>query len=79
MVLMHGEISGPIRIWTVLILLDKDKVTFDDQKRISYPLYDVEFDTGQMISPLIKSKREWYSKYKITPFFKSVTSEGIVL
>ena len=63
----------------LLILLQKDKITYADEKRISYPLYDIEFKTGQLISPMIKSRKEWYGKYKVTPFFKNVTSEGILL
>lgn len=40
----------------LLILIDKKKISWEDDKKISYPLYDIEFDTGQLISPLIYSK-----------------------
>ena len=63
----------------ILILIDTEKIEWKDSNKITNSLYDIEFDTGQIISPMVKSKREWYTKYKITPFFKNVASEGIVL
>ena len=63
----------------VLILLDKEQINWEYGKKIRYDLYDIEFETGQMISPMVKSKKDWYNKYKATPFFASVNTEGIVL
>jgi predicted nucleotidyltransferase len=63
----------------LLILLDKDKISWPEEKRVTYPLYDIEFETGTRISPVVLSSREWESKHKITPFYKNVTREGIVL
>ena len=63
----------------ILILLDKDKVTREDEKNIKYPLYEIEFETGKIISPLVLSKSDWESKHKITPFYDNVSREGIVL
>jgi predicted nucleotidyltransferase len=63
----------------LLILLDKDKITHADAKRIAYPLYDIEFETGKIISPLILSKKRWETKHRITPFYKNILKEGVVL
>lgn len=63
----------------ILILIDKDKITSGDAKRVAYPLYDIEFETGKIISPLILSKKNWETKHRITPFYKNVLNEGIVL
>ncbi len=63
----------------ILILIDKKVVTRYDEKKIKYPLYDIEFDTGQIISPLVLSKQAWETRHKITPFYYNVTKEGIVL
>lgn len=54
----------------ILILIDKDKITPADAKRVAYPLYDIEFDTGKIISPLILSRKSWETKHRITPFYK---------
>src|SRR5665647_3957061 len=63
----------------VLILLNKDKVTRDDEKSVKYPLYDIEFETGQIISPLVISKPDWEKRHKITPFYENVLREGVIL
>ncbi len=63
----------------LLILLDKTKITRADEKRVKYPLYDIEFDTGKIISPLVLSKKEWETRHKITPFYENVMKEGIKL
>jgi predicted nucleotidyltransferase len=63
----------------ILILIDKDKVTYQDEKRIKYPLYDLEFETGNVISPLVFSRADWENRHSITPFYKNVKREGILL
>ncbi len=63
----------------ILVLLNKDKISFEDRKRISYPLYHIELETGIMISPVIFSKKNWETKHRISPFYKNVTTEGRTL
>lgn len=65
--------------WDLLILLTKDKVTPEDEQKIIYPLYDLEFDTGEVISPMIYSEKDWNTKYKITPFYQNIMREGRLL
>jgi predicted nucleotidyltransferase len=62
----------------VLVLIDKDKVTMDDRRRVSSSLYKIELETGVMISPFLSSKKDWAS-HKVTPFYENVNREGIVL
>jgi len=63
----------------ILILLNKTKVSRKDEKRVKYPLYDIEFETGRIISPLVLSRKDWESRHKITPFYENVTKEGVEL
>ena len=63
----------------LLVLVDKDKITWADEKRISFPLYDIEFNTGTIISPMVLSKKDWESKHCITPFYHNVIREGKIL
>lgn len=65
--------------WDLIILLDKEKITADIELKITNPLYDLEFDTGEVISPMIYSAKEWNTKYKITPFYNNVMREGKLL
>ncbi|MDO8927402.1 MAG: nucleotidyltransferase domain-containing protein [Bacteroidota bacterium] len=63
----------------LLVLLDQEKITRIDEKRIKYPLYDIEFETGTIISPLVFSKKDWETRHRITPFYENVIREGQVL
>ena len=63
----------------ILVLLNKDKITWLDEKKVKYPLYDIEFDTGKIISPLVLSKKDWEARHRITPFYESVEKEGVIL
>lgn len=61
----------------LLILLDADELTENESRKITYPLYDIEFDTGVLINPVVMLKKQW-GKIK-TPFYENVQKEGIVL
>jgi len=63
----------------ILILVDKEKVNLHDRQAITYPLYDVEFDTGVVINPMVISKDIWETKYIITPFYHNILKEGKIL
>ncbi len=65
--------------WDLLILLNKKKITPEIEEEITYPLYDLEFETGEVISPMVYSEREWNTKYKITPFYRNIMREGKLL
>ncbi len=62
--------------WDLLILLNIDDISTEVEREISYPLYDLEFDIGEVISPMIYTEKEWNSKYKVTPFYQNVMREG---
>jgi predicted nucleotidyltransferase len=63
----------------LLVLIDKEEINREDQKRIKYPLYDIEFETGMIISPIVFSKKDWENKHRKTPFYENVSKEGLVL
>lgn len=71
--------SRPDSDWDLLILLNKDKITSEVEQRVTYPLYDLEFETGEIISPMVYSENEWKTKYWITPFYSNVMKEGMLL
>ncbi len=65
--------------WDVLILLNREYIPLEVEKEITYALFDLEFDTGELISPIVYSEKEWFNKYSITPFFNNVMKEGKLL
>jgi predicted nucleotidyltransferase len=65
--------------WDLLILVRRDKVSREVETSITDPLYDLEFETGELISPMVYSESEWNNKYSITPFYRNVMREGQLL
>lgn len=65
--------------WDVLILIDDDKVTNDIEDKFRDDLYDIEIESGQIISTFIYTKDFWRSTLKYSPLYKNVSREGIRL
>lgn len=63
----------------LLILVDKDSLTFEDITQITYPLYDLEIREGIAISPLVYPRKDWENRPFMTPFYINVMNEGIRL
>lgn len=63
--------------WDVLILLNNTTITFDFETKLMDQLYELELETGEIISPLIYTKKEWLENHPITPLFENIKNEGI--
>jgi uncharacterized protein len=63
--------------WDLLILLNRQNISFDLETMFMNEFYELELETGEVISPLIYSKYDWNSKYSITPLFEKIKNEGI--
>jgi uncharacterized protein len=65
--------------WDLLILLNKPNVPFEFETKFMDEFYELELETGEIISPLIYSKKDWDSNYSITPLFENIKREGVRL
>ena len=74
----RGE-SSPSSDIDVLILLDRVSISRNEKSDIMDILYDIELETGVLISPLIYSLKEWENRPFKTPFYINVVNEGIML
>jgi predicted nucleotidyltransferase len=63
--------------WDLLILLNSGSISFEIETKLMDDFYELELDTGEIISPLIYSKSEWVNKYFLTPFYENIQKEGI--
>ncbi len=61
----------------LLILMDKEKLTLEDEEKITFPIYLLELSTGVLISSLIVPKKAWENRSFKTPFYINVMNEGI--
>lgn len=62
--------------WDIL-LLTSNSVNIELERKYRDKLYDLELDTGESISLFIYSKDDWQTRQRITPFYQSVTQEGM--
>ena len=63
----------------LLVLVDSNKLTYSDKDRIIAPFYDIELETGIIISILIMLRKEWENRPFLTPFQDNINKEGITL
>jgi len=64
--------------WDLLVLIDGEAgVTVE--RKIRDKLYDLELESGEVFSLFVYSKKDWLEKQSISPYFQSVTNEGIEL
>ncbi|MGM0566985.1 MAG: nucleotidyltransferase domain-containing protein [Bacteroidota bacterium] len=64
--------------WDILILTGY-AVDLATEEKFRDALYDLELYIDEALSVFIYSKNEWKRQQRITPFFKSVSKEGIAL
>jgi predicted nucleotidyltransferase len=65
--------------WDILILVDAQKVTNEIEDKFRDEFYDIELDTGQIISTFIYPKEFWNKAMRFSPLFESLNKEGVRL
>lgn len=65
--------------WDLLILLNNTNISFDFETKFLDEFYELELETGEIISPLIYSKQDWNNKHSVTPLYQNIKREGIKL
>jgi predicted nucleotidyltransferase len=65
--------------WDVMILLKQKNVDKKVEQIFRHNLLDLELEIGVPISVFVYSKSDWEGKYSMTPLFRSIKKEGIVI
>lgn len=65
--------------WDILILVDDFKVTNEIEDKFRDDLYDIELESGQVISTFIYPKDYWQNTLIYSPLYKNINKEGIKL
>lgn len=69
--------STKLSDWDLLVLLNQANVPFELETQVMDDFYDLELETGAIISPLIYSKSDWTLHRAFTPLYKNIQKEGI--
>ncbi len=65
--------------WDFLILVE-GIVNDERTDRIRHRLYEIEWEYGEVISSIVRTRGEWNSsRYQAMPFHQQVQQEGILL
>ena len=65
--------------WDVMILLKRNNVDKKVEQTFRHHFLDLELEIGVPISVFVYSKNDWEGKYSVTPLFRSIKKEGIVI
>ncbi len=63
--------------WDILVLLDLVNIPFELENEVIDHFYDLELETGEIISPMIYSKNDWFDNRSLTPLFDNIRKEGL--
>ena len=64
--------------WDVLALTDSDDISrIEDLFRDR--LFELELETGEIISLFVYNKKDWKTRHKVTPLYKNIQKEGVLL
>ena len=63
--------------WDLLILLDTRNISFDFETKFMDEFYEIELETGEIISPLIYTKNDWVRNHSITSLYENIQKEGV--
>lgn len=82
-VILYGSRSrkdaGPESDWDFLVLTD---LMVDDEltDTIRHQLYEIEWNTGEVLSVIVRNRQEWNKPpLQSTPFHANIESEGMAL
>ena len=81
MILFGSQARGDAKAdsdWDLLIVLDKDKITYEDENRYAYPFTEMGWIYNVYISVKIYTKKEWLNR-SFTPFYYNVQNDGILI
>jgi len=73
----RGE-ERPDSDWDILILVNT-KADIETEKVFRHKLFDLELEIDEAFSTFVYNKQEWDSNYWMTPLYKNISKEGIVL
>lgn len=63
--------------WDILVLFDLTKIPFEYETKMMDDLYNIELETGEIITPIIYSKQDWNDNHYFSPLYRTIRQEGL--
>ena len=71
--------AAPDSDWDFLVLVD-GPVTDTRADAIRHQLYEIEWESGEVLNAIVRSREDWNSPlYAVMPFWKNVERDGVLL
>lgn len=71
--------AGSESDWDFLVLVD-GPMSEARADAVRHRLYEVEWESGEVLCAVVRSREEWYSpRYRAMPFHQNVEREGVTL
>jgi uncharacterized protein len=64
--------------WDILILTSMP-VSMEVEKSFRNILFELEIETGEVFSTFVYQKKIWNTRHRLTPFYKNVMTDGVIL
>ena len=64
--------------WDILILTDYP-VSTEIERSFRNNLFDIEIETGEVFSTFVYQKQIWNTIHKVTPLYRNIKREGVVI
>ena len=82
-IILYGSRSrrdaGPDADWDFLVLVE-GPVSAVRADAVRHNLYPIEWESGEVLSVVVRSRQEWNSpRFRAMPFRQNVVREGVVL
>lgn len=65
--------------WDLLILLNTDAISLDFETKFMDAFYEIEIETGEVISPFIYTKKDWMIKHQASALYENILKDGLKL
>lgn len=65
--------------WDVLVLSAKDRLSFREEEKFMDHICELMVQTGQVIQLFAYGTKDWHSRHAVTPFYRNVQSDAILL
>ena len=62
-----------------MLFRSKDTVSPMEEDVITAPIYDLEIETGTIISPIVMTRKAWEAAKRKTVFYYNVMKDGVLL